>query len=210
MILQADLKLVTLEPLAENLLYSLPDPVARNMPATRKVRDDRFFRVSPELEAYIWGVDKLLNPTMDDATFLRYWKSLYNGFRAFDNGHSWESGDWALENLYCAGATLKPVTGEIVSGWVEVYAIDPAYPPPVPTRLSEIDMRLNFYPTISRALANDPFPQFSGRCIHPFVGLNGRNWVRIGQYDGRGGMRVATKIEHPFIPSRPDLTAGVI
>jgi hypothetical protein len=180
------------------------------MPATRKCKVDRVFPVSAALEAYVWGVDKLLNPEMSDDLFLRYWKSLYNGFRAFDNGHSWDSGDWRLENLYCAGATLQPVTGVVVNGWVEVYAIDPLHPPLVPASVYEIDMTLNFFPTTSLSnFRNGAFPQFVGRCANPFLGENGRNWIRMGEYDGRGGMQIVDAIKHPFIPSKYDITAGV-
>ncbi len=89
--------------------------------------------------------------------------------------------------------------------------MDPNSPPAVPTSLEQIDMTLNFFPTIAQeGLSNDPFPQFGGRCLEPFLGKDGRNWIRIAEYDGRGGMESTTTIKHPFIPAHSHITAGLL
>jgi hypothetical protein len=206
-------------PPPRKLFYSLPDPVARKMPATRRGKQGLKARVSPKLEAYMRAMNRLLHPNMKDVDFEREWRQMYNGGRAFDNGKSYESGEWTLEDIFCAGATLEAVTGIQSNGRIEVYAIDPENPPPPPTSPDQIDMTRNFFPTTSQPfLQNGPFPQFDdppyyggGRFIHPFIGRDGKNWVDVYETDdGRGGLRGATKIEQPFIPARPDLTAGVI
>lgn len=204
-----------------NLWYSTHDSKERTgkgvyvtghqMPATRKSIEDRFFPVVYGLEAYIRKVNRLLNPDMSDSDFEANWLHMYSGNEAFDNFNGYTSGHWKLENLFCAGATLRAVTGRPVNNKIEVYAIDPQNPPNPPNKLSEIDMTLNFFPTVAAApYRSEPFPWFNGRFVQPFVGKGGRNWVMVNPPEPYGKLKPVTKIMNPFSPERWDVTAGVI
>jgi hypothetical protein len=159
---------------------------------------------------YVIAILRLLNPGLNKREFEHGLKGLFNGGRAFDNGKSYESGDWGLENLFCAGATLRAFNYEIVmksgSRFAKVHAIDPRINLPIPRRLEDVDMTLHFYATTATATGNNPFPQFDGRVIIPFFGRDGYNLVRLDRYESRGGLRRVSTIQHPFLPQRADIT----
>lgn len=171
--------------LAGRYFMLLHDEVPRNKfgdPETIGTYTREFNRVTPELESYWRGLLKILSPDMSKKDFERNWKSLTASDRAFTNDHGWNSGQFALQSLICGGATVKAVTGQIIikSGklWMEVYAIDPKKLPPLPS--STPDMTLHFYGVISTAIKykstyrKNPFPQFKGNSIIPFVSRGGR------------------------------------
>lgn len=181
-------------------------------PATRKCKEDTWFKVLPALKDYIWTIDKLLNPNLNPARFWWDWVHLYSGGECYDNGHGYLSlGGWQLETLFTAGATFRCVTGRAVNGWMEVYAIDPKNPPKPPKSLSEIDMTLVHFPTVAAApYRTEPFPYFNdGRCLHPLIGRNGRAWVQMNPPEPYGKFVRVSTVKHPFTTPRHDLTAGL-
>lgn len=203
-------------PRTGDFLYSEPDMVSRNErnhPATRKCLSDFMTPCEPYWGVYVGAILRLLNPNMDVREFESNLRGLFNGARAFDNGRGINSGEWAIENLFCAGATLELIDSTIRRfgpegfHYMRVRAIDPKIRRPIPRSLSEIDMTLHFFATTATATGNNPFPQFEGRVIIPFFGKDGENWVNIdGEPSRPGKMRRVTSIQHPFVPARPDIT----
>lgn len=206
------------------MLYSMPDYVSRNgqnHPATRSPIKTMYFRMTPAWSDYVWALQRLLNPSMSEADLLRNMKGLFNGSRAFDNGHGMESGDWALQNLYCAGATfeLASDTIRVFQGrrWMRAKAIDWSIKPAIPQALADIEMCHHFFPTTATDAGNNPFPQFSGRCVIPWFGAERDpqygvfNWVDIDGYPERPGPMIRVdRPGHPFVPARWDITQGLI
>ena len=157
-----------------------------SLPETFKQLTDKKFAMGGKLDAYIWDLWLMLNPTMSAKDFLRNWCSFWTSSRAFSNKCGWNSGDFKYENLYCGGATFN-ATGNVRKRfgvlWTEVYAIDPLRPPIVTI---EWVRTLHFFPVInttasvpgSKMTQKTPFPQFNGNCPLPLVGDKGRAWVQ--------------------------------
>jgi hypothetical protein len=186
------------------------------LPETNKCLTDAFFPVSPQLLAVIQAVERLLNPDLNDSEFEHEFGGLFRDNAGFSNQHGIESGDFRIENLYCGGATFQAVGGDLLKAagalWLQVYAIDPNDPPAIPQTLAGIDMRRWFFPTTALTNASNPFPNFNGRCLIPFLGVGGLNyiaWNNPDREDKVGVVQVPT-IQIPFLPAHPEKTAGLI
>lgn len=190
----------------ERYLYSLPDIVARNEPATRKPRVEWNLPVTPKMEAYVRAIGHLLNPGMDPALFEQFFKSMYAGNRFVDNGNGYESGHWKWTDLFCAGANFLPTSDELDQGFLTVHCIDYYHWPDPPATLADIDMTLHYFPTISRSTGNEPFRQFGGRWLQPFWSKGDTCQINFYPDEGRGGLAWVDRLQHPFIPPRPDIT----
>lgn len=186
------------------------------LPETNKCLSDNFFRVTDQLLALIRAVERLLNPQLSDGDFENELGGLFRNNAGFSNQHGIESGDFRIENLYCGGSTFQAVSGEVVAAvgsmWLQVFAIDPNYPPAIPQTLAGIDMRRWFFPTTALTNASNPFPNFNGRCLIPFLGDGGKNyiaWNNADRQDNVGVVKVPS-IQPPFLPAHPEITAGLI
>lgn len=196
------------EPTISGNLYMVRhDAVPRKDPEVFKSGNDSFYPVSTSLSAYIIGLLRLLNPSMPYAEFIRQLSNLYSTNRAFSNGHPYDSSDWRIENLICGGATVRK-TGfrkKIGGKWhSEVYALDPTTHFIPPKSLSEVNMEVHFFAVVSNSVGAQPFPQLGGKCVIPYLGKGGRNYLNESYL-----MHVGTIVQ-PFSPARPDITAGLI
>lgn len=215
--------------LSGDFLYSEPDYISRNdmnHPQTRKCLTEIYVNAEGFWGDYILRVMHLLHPNVDKWRFNSWFSNLFNGKRAFDNGHAYGSGDWAIANLYCGGATFRKVDNVVAKkgryGYkhMKVHAINPKRRIPLPTKLSDIDPLLHFWATTGRATGSGPFPQFDGRIMLPFFAADydsesgiSYNWVSIDgdPINNRPGRMVDTNVvRNPFTPPLPQLTIGVL
>lgn len=203
---------------AGTLVFVMHDGVGRNYnpsagvygdPETNKSLSDRFFGVTDNLEKQLQGVIELLNPGMKPTDFIGQFHSLYASNRAFSNKSGWNSGHFAIENLICGGATRRAVTGVPYRAagewWLDVYAIDVTKLPLMPTTAADIDMTLWFFPVVAMQTPTtaefraNPFPQFDGRCVVPYLGKGGINAIRLAK------LKPVDSIQNPFLPARNDI-----
>lgn len=186
------------------------------LPETNKCLTDAFFRVSQELLALIRAVERLLNPELSDSDFEHELHGLFRDNAGFSNQHGIESGDFRIANLYCGGATFQAVSSDVVKAaggmWRQVYALDPNNLPALPQTPAGIDMRRWFFPTTALTNASNPFPNFNGRCLIPFLGDGGLNHIAVNNPDraDKVGLVQVPTIQHPFLPAHPEKTVGLI
>ncbi len=189
-------------PSLSGLYWIMPDPEPRNNPATQKSMVDLFFKVSTKMSAYIHSIERLLNPKMSTNDLEQNLRALFGGQTAFSNGHAYDSGDWAIENLDCGGATVRAAGDNLILTrgklWLPIKAIDPTSPPDIPASLDKLDPTMHFMPTISVPQGLNPFPMFSGRCAVPRLGAGG---IKHVEWDV---VHPVTSVQNPFVPAMPD------
>lgn len=195
-----------------DLLAVLHDGKPRNItgdPETNKSLEDRMFPANGPIDDNWRAALHLGCPGFDGPTFEHAYNYLTGGGLAFCNGNGLSSGHFKIENLICGGATRRAVTGNIerIAGhnWVKVYALDPKNLPTI-TTLAALDMTLYFLATIATRFPYgdsyrvDPFPGFNGRCIVPYIGVDGFNYIRAEK------LLKVSEIVNPFYPERHDIT----
>jgi hypothetical protein len=182
------------------------------LPATWTTRSGAKYKVSPDLQDYIIGLHVLLHPDMQRAALIKELSQLFRNNGGWCNQTGWDSGEFKIAGLSSEGATVQATVAgtspNIVPGggkqWLEVYAIDPKNPPPLPASVDQIDMTRHFVPTTARTGGSNLFPNLDGRCLVPFLGKDGLQYVLFEN------VSKVDRIQMPCVPARPDAMQGLI
>ena len=182
------------------------------LPATWTTRAGAKYKVSTDLLAYIIGINQLLHPHMIPEHLIKELKKLFRDNGGWCNQTGWESGEFKIAGLSSEGATVQatlagPVPNALPGRgklWLEVYAIDPKNPPPLPATVEAIDMTRHFAPTTARSDGSNLFPNLDGRCLVPFLGTAGLQYVLFEN------VSKVDRVQMPCVPPRPDAMHGLI
>lgn len=158
------------------------------LPETVPLASGGVNRLNQDWIDYWQGILKLANPGMSKDEFKSSWNSLVADNRAFTNGTSPESDNFALHSLTCGGATHELVTGLRKGHFIQIYTLNiHEDPPPIPDTPHDIDMTRHFFATTGShdKLPNGTyavygFPQFEN-CIVPLVSPADRDWIAISR-----------------------------
>lgn len=158
------------------------------LPETVPLASGGVNRLNQDWINYWQGLLKLLNPGMDKGHFKSSWNSLVADNRAFTNGTSPESDNFALHSITCGGATHEMVTGLRRGNFMEIYTLNiHEDPPPIPEDPHDIDMTRHFFATSGShdklpdgSYAVYGFPQFEN-CIVPLVSPGNSDWIAISR-----------------------------
>jgi hypothetical protein len=178
-----------------------PRNIKKPVPETCPLRSGATIRLTAAWEAYWRGILHVCNPTVGDKDFERSWKSLVMSARAFTNHSGPDSGNFGLHSLTCGGATHQMVTGKSDGRYMEIYTLNGSQdPPPLPTKISDIDMTRHFFATTGSNVKLDDgtyavygFPQFEN-CIVPLVSPKDTDLIEVSR------IKKVYEIQRPYNP----------
>jgi hypothetical protein len=178
-----------------------PRNIKKPVPETVPLRSGATIHLTAAWEAYWRGILHLMNPDVGKKDFERAWNSLVMSSRAFTNHSGPDSGNFSIHSLTCGGATHAMVTGKSDGRYVEIYTLNgKADPPPIPTRVGDIDMTRHFFATSGSnvkladgSYAVYGFPQFEN-CVVPLISPKDTDLIAADR------VKTVHSIQRPYNP----------